>query len=133
MHATAIDHVNLKFPADRLDEVIEFYVDTLGFSTGFDDPHAAVADDPGLFSIYLNDSSRLFVNPADDFDPDTMNYRHMALQIPIDPDDLAAFLEDEDIPINNTAERSREAFGEYTSYYISDPVGYTVELMAIGG
>jgi len=43
METTATDHVNLAFPADRLSEVVEFYVDTLGFTTGF--------DDPGLFRV----------------------------------------------------------------------------------
>ncbi len=38
MQTTGIDHVNLAFPADRLSEVIEFYVDIRGFTTDFDDP-----------------------------------------------------------------------------------------------
>lgn len=132
METTGIDHVNLRFPADRLDEVIDFYIDTLGFSTGFDDPHEAVADDPGLFSISMGNSYRLFVNPSDDFDPEATNYRHMAIRVPIEPDELRSFLDEEGITINNTAERERDAFGAYTSYYVSDPFGYTIELMAIG-
>jgi len=45
LETTGIDHVNLSFPADRLSEVVEFYVDALGFTTRYDQPHAAVADD----------------------------------------------------------------------------------------
>ena len=132
METTGIDHVNLRFPKDRLDEVITFYIDTLGFSTGFENPHEAVKDDPGLFSIDLGNGSRLFVNPSDSFDPSADNYRHVALRIPMSPEGLLSKLENESVPISNTAERSNESVGDYTSYYISDPFGYTVELMAIG-
>ena len=130
MHATAIDHVNLRFPADRLDEVIDFYVDTLGFETDFDDPYAAVANDPGLFSLGLGDTCRLFVNPSDEFNPSADNYRHLALRIPETPAAVRSTLEDAGIPIVNEAEREREPIGPYTSYYVEDPFGYTVEFMA---
>jgi len=133
MDATAIDHVNLLYPADRLDEVIDFYVETLGFETRFDDPHAAVRDDPGLFPVSLGEECRLFVNPTEEFDPEATNYRHVALRIPESPGELRKFFETEGIPIDNEAEREREATGPYTSFYVRDPVGYTVEFMAIGG
>jgi len=132
MRATGIDHVNLSFPADRLDEVVGFYVDTLGFEAPFDDPHAAVADDPGLFSIDLGDG-RLFVNPTDAFDPDAANYRHVALRVPQSPAALREFLDGAGVAVENTAEREHERVGAYTSYYVRDPFGYTVELMAVGG
>lgn len=133
MDATGIDHVNLRFPVDRLDELIEFYVETLGFETEFEDPYAAVADDPGLFTIKLGETSRLFVRPSESFDPDAGNFRHLALRIPKSPEELLAILEDEGVEIENTAEREHEAFGAYTSYYVADPFGYTIELMAIAG
>lgn len=132
MQTTGIDHLNLSFPANRLSTVIDFYVDTLGFTTGFDDPYAAVADDPGLFTISLGETYELFVNPTDDFTADTTNYRHMALRIPQSPGQLKDFLEENDVTINSTADRESATFGEYTSYYIADPFGYTIELMAIG-
>lgn len=131
MNASGIDHVNLLFPADRLDEVIEFYVDTLGFTTEFDDPYAAVADDPGLFSVYFGDDGRLFVNPSDEFDPDAGNYRHLAIRIPQAPEAVKELLDEHDIEIHNTANRERPEVGTYTSYYVNDPFGYTIELMAI--
>lgn len=130
MRATAIDHVNLRFPADRLDEVIDFYVETLGFETGFDDPYAAVEEDPGLFTLELGDTCRLYVNPSDEFDPSADNYRHVALRIPETPDAVQTTLEEAGIPIENEAEREREPIGAYTSYYVTDPFGYTVEFMA---
>lgn len=132
MQVTGIDHVNLRFPADRLDEVVAFYVETLGFETGFDDPHAAVADDPGLFSLSMGGDCSLFVMPSDEFDPDAGNFRHVALCVPQSPADLRAFLDAEDIEIRNTAERESDRFGPYTSYYVADPFGYTLELMAVG-
>ena len=131
MQTTGIDHVNLAFPVDRLHDVIDFYVDTLGFTTDFDDPHTAVADDPGLFSIDLGGTYQLFVNPSEDFDPEVTNYRHMALRIPQSPDAIEALLNDNDVNIDSTADRESDALGAYTSYYVSDPFGYTVELMAI--
>jgi len=132
VHTTGIDHVNLSFPRDRLAEVVEFYVDTLGFDTGFEDPRAAVADDPGLFAIDLGGTYQLFVNPTDDFGPGATNYRHVALRIPTPPADMAAFLEEAGVAVDSTADRESEALGAYTSYYVTDPFGYTVELMAIG-
>ena len=133
MRATAIDHVNMRFPADRLDEVIDFYVDRLGFESGFDDPYAAVADDPGLFSLDLGGGCGLFVAPSDEFDPSATNFRHTALRIPESPEAVRNHLDREDIDIRSVRERSREETGPYTSYYVEDPFGYTVELMAIGG
>lgn len=132
MRATAIDHVNLRYPPERLDEVIEFYVDQLGFETAFDDPYAAVADDPGLFTIELGAGCQLYVNPSDSFDPDADSYRHVALRIPIEPDDLRQRLDESGIEIDHEAERESDFVGAYTSCYVEDPVGYTVELMAIG-
>lgn len=132
MQSTGIDHVNLHFPVDRLDEVIAFYVETFGFEAPFDEPSVAVANDPGLFALALGNGARLFVNPTEEFDPEVHNYRHMALRIPESPSELKAFLDTHDIEIRNTAERHRESVGDYTSYYISDPFNYTIELMAIG-
>lgn len=132
MYALGIDHVNLGFPADRLDEVIDFYVDTLGFETDFEDPYAAVADDPGLFAIHLGGATKLYVRPTESFDPDVTNFRHVALRIPESPSDLRAFLADASIEIEHTAERDHPEYGPYTSYYVPDPFGYTVELMAVG-
>ena len=132
MQTIGIDHVNLGFPADRLDEVIDFYVDTLGFETDFEDPHAAVQDDPGLFSIDLGETYQLYVRPTEDFDADAMNYRHVALRIPESPDSLRGFFEREGVEVGHTAERESEQFGPYTSYYVTDPFGYTVEFMAVG-
>ncbi|WP_114578566.1 VOC family protein [Saliphagus sp. LR7] len=134
MHASAIDHANLGFPAERLDEVIEFYVDRLGFETGFDDPHAAVRDDPGLFAIHLGDAGdgpRLYVNPVEEFSGPG-DYRHLALRIDDSPEAVRSRLEEAGIGIDSTAEREREPVGSYTSYYVTDPFGYTVELMAVG-
>lgn len=132
METTGIDHVNLAFPTDQLAAVIDFYVDTLGFTTDFEDPHAAVADDPGLFRIDLGDTYQLFVNPTEEFDPEVTNYRHVALRIPQPPGQLEAFLDAEGVDVESTADRESTAFGPYTSYYVSDPFGYTIELMAIG-
>ena len=133
MRALAIDHVNLRFPADQLDEVLDFYVDTLGFETRFSDPRAAVADDPGLFPLLLGDGPLLYVNPAEEFDPGAANYRHLALRIPESPEDLRTFFEDADVSVRNEAERERDPVGPYTSFYVEDPFGYTVEFMAVGG
>lgn len=132
MQATAIDHVNLRYPPDRLDEVIGFYVDALGFETDFEDPHPAVEDDPGLFSIRLGPDARIYVNPDEDYDAGGTNYRHVAVRVPVEPADLEALLEEEDIGVGSTADRERDPIGPYTSYYVEDPLGYTVELMAVG-
>lgn len=132
MDATAIDHVNMGFPSDRLGEVIDFYVDRLGFETRFDDPREAVRDDPGLFPIFLGDGPRLYVSPTDEFEPPGGNFRHLAVRVPESPASVRDRLERADVEIDSVAERSRDAFGDYTSYYVSDPFGYTLEFMAAG-
>lgn len=132
MEAVGVDHINVGFPRDRLDEVIEFYVDTLGFEAPFDDPYAAVADDPGLFALELGDGDRLFVNPTDELDSPGADFRHVAVKFRASPAAVMDRLDEAGIEIDSTAERSRETVGEYTSYYVSDPFGYTVECMAIG-
>ena len=132
MNATAIDHVNLSFPADRLDEVFDFYVDTLGFEIDFDDPRTAIQADPGLFAIHLGGGCRLYVNPSDEFESTDGSYRHLALRIEDSSAAIERLLRDEGVAIRSEATREREAFGEYTSYYVDDPFGYTVELMAVG-
>lgn len=134
MYASAIDHANLGFPADRLEEVIDFYVDRLGFETGFDDPYAAVRNDPGLFAIRLGDGGdgpRLYVRPVEEFSGPG-SYRHLALRINDSPEAVRSRLGDAAIEIDSTAERDREPIGSYTSYYVTDPFSYTVELMAVG-
>lgn len=132
MDAIRIDHVNLGFPADRLDEVIDFYVGALGFETDFADPYAAVADDPGLFAVQLGDDYKLYVNPTDSFEKGATNFRHVAVCVPEEPGDVRALLDEEGIEVGHTAEREHRQFGAYTSYYVDDPFGYTVELMAVG-
>jgi catechol 2,3-dioxygenase-like lactoylglutathione lyase family enzyme len=132
MQATLIDHVNLRYPPDRLDEVIAFYVDALGFETDFEDPYAAVADDPGLFPVHLGPDARIYVNPDEDYEDGEGNYRHVAVRVSTDPADLEALLEAEDVDVESTADRERDPIGAYTSYYVADPLGYTVELMAVG-
>ncbi|MFB6174047.1 MAG: VOC family protein [Halobacteriales archaeon] len=132
MHATAIDHVNLRYPPDRLGEVLEFYVGALGFGTEFEAPYEAIEDDPGLFRIVPGEGISLFVNPDAGFDPGARNYRHVALRIPETPESLRETLAEAGVGIDHEADREREHVGTYTSYYVTDPFGYTVELMAVG-
>lgn len=130
MQALSIDHVNLAFPADRLEEVIEFYVTKLGFDSPFEDPFTAVTNNPGLFGLTLGPTCRLFVNPTASFDEPANNFRHVAVALDTTPAALHEHLAAEDIMIQHEAERNNDALGAYTSYYVSDPFGYTIELMA---
>ncbi|WP_207588478.1 VOC family protein [Halomontanus rarus] len=134
MDVTAIDHINLRFPADRLEEVIDFYVETLGFETRFDDPYEAVSDDPGLFPVFLGEGGRFYVNPTEEFDPAASNYRHVAVRVAESPESVEKRLADAGVSVDNEASRERDdpEIGSYTSYYVSDPFGYTIEFMAIG-
>jgi len=60
------------------------------------------------------------------------NVRDVTLRIPESTDDLRAVRDTEEIEIGHTAERAHDRFGVYISYYVDDPFGYTVELMAVG-
>ncbi|WP_436925242.1 hypothetical protein [Halosimplex amylolyticum] len=53
----------------------------------------------------------------------------MALRIPQPPDAIETLLDDNGISIDSTAERESDALGAYTTYYVSDPFGYTIELI----
>lgn len=133
MQVTGIDHINLGYPVDRLEEVIEFYTETLGFDISEEAERRARSDDPDLFSIDLGNGFALYVAPVEDFDADVGSYRHTALRVDLTPEELRARLDNADVKIRSTADRSRTEFGAYRSYYIQDPFGYTLELMAVGG
>ncbi len=127
MDVSHIDHVNLRIPADGVEEAVEFYVDMLGFET--DRMDAFESGEEPFFSIRLAPDHVVHLWPAEDFDPPTAtNYDHLALVVEDDIDGITAELEAAGVVIQDRLEAPLGATGEAPAVYVRDPFGYTVEL-----
>lgn len=130
MNVTAIDHVNLAVPAERTDEAVAFYLDTLGFDT--DDTDPATALDEGLLRIRLGPENLLFLRSVPSFDPpEGDNWDHVAFRVSETAESLESRFEAADVSIIDVATR-RGATGTFQSVYVADPFGYTLEFKAVG-
>ncbi|MFB6126728.1 MAG: VOC family protein [Halolamina sp.] len=133
MDVTAIDHVNLTLPADRVDEAVAFYEGTLGFPA--ETLEAYRAGETSLLTFRLADDAVIHTRPSESFTPpaeaDADRFGHTCLRVPREPDDLQRELEAADVAVDAVGER-RGATGVATSVYVVDPFGYRWELKAVG-
>lgn len=137
MDALAIDHVNLRYPADRLEDVIEFYCEKLGFSPellAYDDEGDPYVDHPSHFSVRLNDECLIHMTPA--ADPDVVNrytdeertgFDHVSIIVEAPIEDIKRRLDDADVEIHREFEPGG-ATGVGPAVFVVDPVGYMLEL-----
>ncbi|WP_435348634.1 VOC family protein [Haloarchaeobius sp. HRN-SO-5] len=128
MDARAIDHVNVRIPADRVDEAVAFYRDGLGFET--ENLQAWRDGERPLFSFRLCESSVVHVSPTDGFEPPTEhNYRHYCIVLDADIDDIKTVLDEAGIEIDRES-NPLGATGRNPAVYVTDPFGYKLELKA---
>lgn len=123
MDTEAIDHVNLRIPADGLNRAREFYVDALGFSLeGLD-------DDKPFFSVRLAEGCVLHLWPDEEFVEPRRgeNFDHVAIRVDEDVADVESRLADHDVEVVDELE-PRGATGVAPAVYVRDPFGYRVEL-----
>ena len=127
MDATAIDHLNLRVPADGTEVATDFYRDRLGFAIEGMDRYEA--DEKPFFDVRLAPEHVLHLWPTDEFEPPSGNgFNHVALLI---DDEVAAIerqLDEAGVTIENRHDSPLGATGRAPAVYVEDPFGYQVEL-----
>lgn len=132
MDVTAIDHVNLTLPADRVDEAVAFYEGALGFPA--ETLEAYRAGETALLTFRVADDAVIHTRPSESFTPsadDADRFGHTCLRVQRDADDLRRELDAAGVTVDEVGER-RGATGVATSVYVVDPFGYRWELKAVG-
>lgn len=128
MKARHIDHVNLRIPADGVDDAREFYGEALGF--GIEDA-LYEADDKPFFDVRLSATAVIHLWPTDEFEaPTATNYDHVAVVVEESVDEIETNLADAGVEIEKTLDSPFGATGEAGGVYLRDPFGYRVELKA---
>lgn len=132
MNVASIDHVNLRIPADGLEQALAFYRDRLGFSIEGLEAHRR--GDQSFVDVRLAPAHVLHLWPTADFEPPSGdNYSHTALVIDADLASIKADLADAGIAIDRTVDAPLGATGRGPAVYITDPFGYELELKARQG
>jgi len=128
MDATAIDHVNLRIPADGLDAAVGFYRDALGFDIENRDLYES--GDKPFFSVRLTPASVIHLRPAENFEPPAETaFDHVAIEFAHGIDELRDRLDAAGVEIDRQLE-PLGATGVAPAVYVTDPFGYTLELKA---
>lgn len=130
MRAEAIDHLNLRIPAARVDDVATFYRDRLGFDLEFLEEYRA--GEQGFFYVRLAPDCVFHVTPVDEFEPpDGRNFDHVAVRVDVTEAELRRRLDERDVEVRDEAAHLG-AVDRSLSLYVEDPAGYTVELNPVG-
>jgi len=128
MRARHIDHVNLRIPADGVDDAREFYGEDLGF--GIEDALYA-ADEKPFFDVRLSATAVIHLWPTEEFEPPTAtNYDHVAVVVEESAETIEAELAEAGVEVEKTLDSPLGATGEAGAVYVRDPFGYRVELKA---
>jgi len=128
MKARHIDHVNLRIPADGVDDAREFYGERLGF--GIEDALYA-ADEKPFFDVRLSATAVIHLWPTDEFEPPTAtNYDHVAVVVEESLNDIESELYSAGVEIEKRLDSPLGATGEAPAVYVRDPFGYRVEIKA---
>jgi catechol 2,3-dioxygenase-like lactoylglutathione lyase family enzyme len=126
MNATHLDHANLRIPADRVDDAVAFYRDTLGFA--LEDLDAYRDGDRPIFSVRLSETSLIHLSPSEEFHPSTAkNFDHVAIVVEDSIDAVKQQLVDAGIQIERES-TPKGATGSAPAVYIRDPFGYRLEI-----
>ena len=126
MNPSHLDHVTIRVPEDRIDEVVAFYGDTLGF--GIEDLDAYRAGERPIFAVRLSETSIVHVRPSETFErPTDGNYDHFAVVVEASIDEVKATLDAAGVPVERELTPTG-ATGTAPAVYVRDPFGYQVEL-----
>ena len=133
MDALAIDHVNFRYPEDRLEEMVEFYCGALGFTPellGYDDDGEPYVDHSSHVSVRINDSCLIHMTPS--ADPDVVNrytdeartgFDHVSILVDEPIEAVERRLEAADIEVHRRFEPGG-ATGVGPAVFVTDPAGY---------
>jgi len=131
MEVSAIDHVNIRIPADGVDEAVAFYRDGLGFEPENLDRYRD--GERTLFSVRLNEESIIHIRPVESFTPpDGEGFDHFAIVVNDPIEAVRDRLDDADIPIERDG-NPLGATGRAPAVYVRDPFGYLIELKSASG
>ncbi|MBP1987487.1 VOC family protein [Halolamina salifodinae] len=131
MNAAHLDHVNLRIPADRVDDAVAFYRDTLGFV--LEDLDAYRAGERPIFSIRLSETSLIHLSPSEQFDPPAeANFDHVAVVVEDSIGAIEQQLRDAGVEIERGARDLKGATGTAPALYVRDPFGYRMEIKTAG-
>lgn len=126
MEATHVDHVNLRIPADRIDEALSFYRDALGF--GVEDLGAYRDGERPIFTFRLGERAVIHVSPTDDFEaPSGRNFAHVCIVFDATIEEVRELLDREGIEVERSG-TPLGATGSNPAVYVRDPFGYVLEL-----
>ena len=127
MDVKSIDHVNLRIPADGIEEAVAFYGDQLELEI---EGLKRYRDGEGaFFDVRLAPAHVIHLWPTDAFEPPTgNNYNHVALIVDADIASIKERLATADVSIANELEAPLGATGRAPAVYVDDPFGYRIEL-----
>lgn len=127
MNAKWVDHLNIRIPAERIEEFVALYRDALGFKVEHLDDYRA--GETGFFYLRLTENSVLHVAPTESFtEPDNEAFNHVALYVEEPRETVRERLEASDAEIVEVVDERLGATGAFPSIYFEDPFGYVVEL-----
>jgi len=127
MNALAIDHLNLRIPADGVETFATFYGDVLGFELEHYDAYRA--GETVFFYLRVSEQSVFHVSPSEEFSPpDGDGFNHVALFVEESQSAIRERLAESEAEIVEEVDGRLGATGEYPSTYFEDPFGYVVEL-----
>lgn len=127
MNVRTIDHLNLRIPADSVEQAADFYGDALGFD--IEGLERYESGETPFFDVRLTARSILHLWPTQAFvEPSDENYDHLALTVEHPIESIRAELADAGVSIERELERPLGATGRAPAVYIRDPFGYRIEL-----
>lgn len=137
MDATAIDHVNLRYPEGELEAALEFYCEKLGFEpelVAYDGDGEPYVDHPSHFSVRLSEDSLIHMTP--EAEPEIVNrYRderrtsfdHVGILLDEPIEAIKRRLDEAGVEVRREFEPGG-ATGVAPAVFVVDPFGYLLEL-----
>ncbi|PSP77954.1 lactoylglutathione lyase [Halobacteriales archaeon QS_4_69_225] len=127
MDVVAIDHVNLRVPADGVDEATAFYGDRLGFAVEGLDRYRD--GEQSFFDVRLTPGAVVHLWPTDAFEPPSGDgFDHLALRIEADREAVVERLSAAGVDVEMELDAPLGATGRAPAVYVEDPFGYRLEL-----
>lgn len=142
MHATAMDHVNLRYPEGELETALDFYCEKLGFEAehvAYNEDGDPYVDHPSHFSVRFGETCLAHMTPESD--PTIINryqsasetgFDHVSLLFDAPIADIESRLRAADIEIHREFEPTG-ATGTAPAVFVVDPFGYMLELKEAPG
>ena len=127
MDVAAIDHVNLRVPADGVDEATKFYGDRLGFAV--EGLNHYRDGEQSFFDVRLTSGAVVHLWPTDAFEPPSGDgFDHLALRVEADREAVVERLSAAGVDIEMELDAPLGATGRAPAVYVEDPFGYLLEL-----